>query len=137
MNKKAPKTFMDDRCPRQLEDMPESWCPLGVLRLKAIRNAGRELSEEEEANLPGCPWAVDHQLANYCFWKYISEYTGDKSPSDIEVASLMNISTETAKKTEKNAIQKFRESPEFIDLVEDKSGNSVQGRSEDDYTIIK
>jgi len=134
---KAPKTKMDDRCPRQLEDMPESWCPLAVLRLKAIRNAGRELTEQEEANLPGCPWAVDHQLANYCFWKYISEYTGDKAPSDMEIASLMNISTDTAKKTEKNAISKFRESPEFIDLVDDKDGNSVEGRSEDDYTIIK
>jgi hypothetical protein len=50
-----PAVKMDERCPRRLEEMPDSWCPLAVMRLKAIRNAGRELSEEEEALLPGVP----------------------------------------------------------------------------------
>lgn len=99
---------MDERCPRKLKTMPDTWCPLAVLRLKAIRNAGRELSEEEESMLPGCPWAIDHQLACYCFFKYLSEFTKEKNVSDVELAGLLNVSVETIKKIEKSALDKLR-----------------------------
>ncbi len=112
------KPAMDERCPRQLKSHPGSWCPLAVLRLKAIRNAGRELTEEEEAKLPGCPWAVNHQLANYCFFQYIREY-GDGAPSsDIEIASLLYLSTDTVKKVEKISLAKMREDVEFKEIKE-------------------
>src|SRR5271165_1541387 len=94
---------MDKRCPRSLESLPGSFCSLAVMRLRAIRTAGRELTEEEESKLPGCPWAVNHQLANYCFFKYVQDYTGDKSPSDVEIASLNCMSVDAVKKTEKAA----------------------------------
>ena len=115
---------MDARCPRQLDTVPESWCPLAVLRLKAIRNAGRELTEEEEEKLPGCSWAVDHQLANYCFFNYVADFASEKTPSDMEVASLLNVSVETIKKIEKVALEKMKNSPEFEgfscrDLIKD------------------
>lgn len=116
---------MDSRCPRSLEGMPEGFCPLAVMRLRAIRTAGRELTEEEEANLPGCPWAINHQLANYCFFKYIKEYSSDKPPSDIEVASLNCISVDTVKKTEKSALNKIRQTEEFQDLKDNLEGDSV------------
>src|SRR5579863_1393452 len=103
------KIKMDPRCPRALEKHPDSFCPLAVMRLKAIRNAGRELTEDEENKLPGCPWAVNHQLANYCFFKYITEYVDEKTPSDVEIASLNNVSIDTVKKTEKSALTKMRE----------------------------
>ena len=131
-----PAFKMDKRCPRRLEEMPESWCPLAVMRLKAIRNAGRELTEEEEALLPGCPWAIDHQLAHYCFFEYLSNYTSDKSVSDIELASLLNVSVDTVKKIEKNAINKMREHQSFSDLKSD--GEPVVGESEaPDYKIYR
>lgn len=110
---------MDKRCPRRLENMPDSWCPLAVLRLKAIRNAGRELSEDEEALLPGCPWAVDHQLAHYCFFEYLTKYTTEKSVSDIELAALLNVSVDTVKKIEKGALTKMRDHKSFSDLKSD------------------
>jgi hypothetical protein len=116
MSKKNCK--MDPRCPRALKSAPDTWCPLAVLRLKAIRNAGKELSEEEEAKLPGCPWAVNHQLANYCFFKYVSDYSHDKPPSDVEIASLNCVSVETVKKTEKVAINKLKELPELKSIKE-------------------
>lgn len=130
---------MDSRCPRALEDMPKEWCPLAVMRLRAIRTAGRELTEEEEAALPGCPWAVNHQLANYCFFKYISEYAGDKPPSDVEVASLNCVSVETVKKTEKTALAKIREREEFKSLKENMDGDSVveEHVTDDDYKIYR
>lgn len=130
---------MDERCPRQLEEMPDSWCPLAVQRLKAIRNAGRELSEEEEAALPGCPWAVDHQLANYCFFKYIAEYSADKPLSDMEIASLNNISIDTVKRTEKSALHKIRESRDFKTIREEHKGEAIvpDSSSDDDYKIFR
>jgi len=133
------KCKMDRRCPRQLGDMPNTWCPLGVLRLKAIRNAGRELTEEEEANLPGCVWSVNHQLANYCFFKYIEEYAADKPPSDVEVASLNCISVETVKKTEKSALSKIREAEQFKSIKEQYSDESIieDSTSEEDYKIYR
>jgi hypothetical protein len=107
---------MDTRCPRNLKNMPETWCPLAVLRLKAIRNAGRELTEEEESKLQGCSWAVDHQLANYCFFKYIEEFTPSRNTSDIELAALLNVSVETIKKTEKSALSKLKNNESFTSL---------------------
>jgi hypothetical protein len=130
---------MDPRCPRGLENLPESFCPLAVMRLRAIRTAGRELTEEEEAKLPGCPYSVSHQLSNYCFFKYIKEFTGDKPPSDAEVASLNCISVEAVKKTEKTALNKIRATEEFKDLKESMNGESVveERHSDDDYKIYR
>lgn len=133
---KAPTPKMDDRCPRKLDEMLDSWCPLAVLRLKAIRNAGRELTEEEEALLPGCPWAIDHQLAHYCFFSYLTTYTTEKSVSDIELAALLNVSVETVKKIEKTALTKMREHKSFSDLKS--GGEAVVSESEpQDYKIYR
>ena len=130
---------MDSRCPRSLAKLPDSFCPLAVMRLRAIRTAGRELTEEEESKLPGCPWAVNHQLANYCFFKYIKEFSGDKPPSDVEVASLNCISVEAVKKTEKTALNKIRDTEQFKDLKESLNGESVvtEHLSDDDYKIYR
>jgi hypothetical protein len=127
---------MDTRCPRKLEGMLDSWCPLSVLRLKAIRNAGRELSEEEEALLPGCPWSVDHQLAHYCFFQYLTQFTSEKSISDVELAALLNVSVETVKKIEKIALLKMREHKAFSVLKS--NGEQVVSESEpQDYKIYR
>ena len=128
---------MDCRCPRQLEDMPTKWCELAVLRLKAVRNAGGELSEEDEAKLPGCPWSVDHQLANYCFFKYISEFGEDKAPSDIEIAALMNVSVDTVKKLEKSGLTKIREDESFKAIKELHGDEPIVVERDDSFTILK
>lgn len=125
---------MDKRCPRQLENMPDSWCALAVLRLKAIRNAGRELTEEEESKLPGCQWSVDHQLAGYCFFKYLATYTSDKQLSDIEIAALLNVSVETVKKIEKTALSKMKNSEELSGV---KDSGPVVEEKDVDYIIHK
>lgn len=116
---------MDDRCPRKLNRVPGKWCELAVMRLKAIRQAGKELSEQEEEKLPGCPWAVNHQLANYCFFKYIKDYAMDKPPTDVEIAALNCISVDTVKKTEKNGLLKIRAAEEFVNLKQSLDGDLV------------
>ena len=130
---------MDSRCPRTLETFPETFCPLAVMRLRAIRTAGRELSEEEEAKLPGCPWSVNHQMSNYCFFDYIKNFSGDKPPSDVEIASLNCMSVDAVKRTEKTALNKIRETEQFKDLKESLDGESIvtEHLSDEDYKIYR
>lgn len=131
---------MDPRCPRKLKNHPKRWCPLAVMRLKALRNSDKELTEEEENNLPGCPWAVNHQLANYCFFKYAAEYLNSESPpSDSEIAHFNNISQETVKKTVKQAIKKGQNLNSIKELMDSSNGDNIL--SDDDpessYSVIK
>lgn len=127
---------MDGRCPRQLKCMPTKWCELAVLRLKAIRNAGRELSEEEEDCLPGCKWAVDSQMAHYCFFQYLAEFSQEKNISDVELAALLNVSIETIKKIEKTGLSKMRDHQSFSSL-KIKDEQVVPDSSPEDYKIYR
>ncbi len=132
------KTKMDSRCPRSLAEMPESFCPLAVMRLRAIRTAGRELTEEEENALPGCPWAVNSQTANYCFFKHIDEFASEQTLSDVEVAALNCLSVDTVKRVEKEAMNKIKSREEFANLRKDLNGESifeVGSSSDGDYEI--
>ena len=131
---------MDKRCPRKLDEQPTLWCPLAVLRLKALRNAGKKLTAEEENKLPGCQWAVNHQMANYCFFNYISQYLDDnKLPSDKEIAHLMNISQDAVKKIQKSALEKIRNVEEFKQIKEIYKDEAIVGdKSQDDtYAIMR
>lgn len=108
------KRKMDPRCPRKLDELPCEYCPLAVLRLKAVRNNPEELPEEQESLLPGCDWAVNHQMSNYCFFKYTSEYLSTP-PSDKEIAHMNNVSVETVKNATKKALEKVKE----FELIKD------------------
>lgn len=124
---------MDSRCPRQLTTMPGTFCSLAVQRLKALRHAGKELTEEEEASCQGCPYALNHQLANYCFFKFISEFTPDDKPlSEMEIAHFLNISTDTVKRVEKKALQRMRESEAFKEVLDTADGDQIMSDSDPD-----
>jgi len=99
---------MDQRCPRHLEDYPDSWCYSAVMRLKSIRNADHELSEEEESKLPGCPWSINCGVANYCFFYYVQVIIPERQLTDIEIAGLLNISVDSVRKIERSALSKLR-----------------------------
>lgn len=105
---------MDSRCPRKLDELPCEFCPLAVLRLKALRNSNHELTEEEENKLPGCPWSINHQMSNYCFFNYLKDYLSE-APSDKEIAHMNNLSVETIKSVEKKAIESIK----HMDIIED------------------
>jgi hypothetical protein len=126
----------ESRCPRQLDKLPDTWCPLGALRLKAIRTLGREPTEKEEAGLPGCKWAVSHQLSGYCWFKYESQYMPDSPPSDQEAAALLCLTPETIRKTSENAIEKIRKS-KFVEDLKKQHGQDpvVEDSSEEDNSI--
>lgn len=130
---------MDERCPRRLTNMPDSFCPLAVQRLRAIRTVGKELTEEEESKLGGCCWAVNSQTANYCFFKYIDEFASNQTLSDVEVAALNCLSVETVKKVEKEAMNKIKNCEEFANLGKQLNGESIfeDSSSDGDYQIGK
>lgn len=88
--------------------MTKEWCPLAVLRLKALRAAKKELSEVEEATLPGCGWAIDDQLSGYCWFAYEAYNMPETPPADVDIAAMLHVSTDTVKKTADRAIQKIQ-----------------------------
>jgi hypothetical protein len=125
MLEKPPKKI-DQRCLRNLDSMPETWCALAVQRLKALRHAGKELTEEEEEKLPGCKYAVNHQLANYCFFKLVEDFIPeDHNFSDMEVAHFLNVSIDTIKKVEKKAVQRMRDSHTFKEIIDIHDGDQI------------
>lgn len=116
---------MDKRCPRNLEYLPESFCPLAVGRLKVLRHSEKELTEEEENKIGYCPYAVNHQMANYCFFKLIAEHMPDtRNFTPVEIAHFTNLSVETVNKIEKQALKNIKKSESFsdIDSLEDVDG---------------
>lgn len=130
MQKKSNKK-MDKRCPRQLDELPCNFCPLAVQRLKALRHSEQELTEEEEALLPGCPWAVNHQLANYCFFSMIEDFLPDRQLSDQEIAHFCNLSIEEVKKIEKKSVSKIKKTEAFKEVIEEFDGDKIMDDSTD------
>ena len=131
---------MDSRCPRRLKDFPTNWCPLAVLRLKMLRTVGRELTEEEEYKCTGCNYAINHQLANYCFFNYVANFLNEAvPPSEVEIAHLLNISVDSVKKYQKKALEKLREAPEFKQLSEMYENDHVVDdmSSKETYSIVR
>ncbi len=130
---------LDSRCPRQLKSFPKTFCEMAVIRLKLLRNSTKELTEEEETKLPGCAWAINNQASCYCFFKYVANTPSDKNISDIELAHLLNISVESIKKTEKEAIQKLKASASMEELKGLMDGDSVVSDhdSDSEYSILR
>ena len=128
-----PKIKMDPRCPRRLSCHPDTYCPLAVLRLKQLRQADKELTEEEESKLPGCCWAINHQMSCYCFFKYAHDYLdGGDPPRDVEIAHMNSISVESVKKTAKEALEKVKKSDLMTQIAESYNGEGVIDHRDDD-----
>lgn len=109
---------MDPRCPRQLKQLPRRFCPLAVQRLKAIRYSDKELTEEEEANLPGCKWAVYDQMSNYCFFSLINDLANRQQLADVEIAHIVGLSGNTIRTIEKQAINKIKNDEAIKEIIE-------------------
>jgi hypothetical protein len=131
------KSRFCERCPRKLDALPDGWCPLAVLRLKSLRTLGREATEEEEAGMQGCNWALDHQMSGYCWFKYESQYLSEISTSDADIAAALNISVDTVKKTAEKALQQIKDSKEIKEIRKAYGTEAVvpQNYSMDDETV--
>ena len=126
----------EERCIRKLESLPQGWCPAAVMRLKYLKSLGREPTEEDEKNAPGCPWAVSVQLAGYCWFIYEAKYLPDQPLSDQDIAANLNVSPETVKETHDNAIKKLQNNIEIKEIRSVYGEDSVIGDSSPDDDSI-
>lgn len=125
------------KCPRKLDSLPTEWCPLAVLRLKALRSSKKELSEADEAKQPGCPWAINDQMSGYCWFVY-EAYNMPESPmSDVDIAAMLHVSTDTVKKTAERAMDKVRSTKEIKEIKDSFKDESIveESLSLEDETV--
>ena len=144
------KDRFKSRCPLQLSDLPKSWesggqrlhyCPLAVTRLKAIRAKraeGSKVSEEEEAGLPGCPYAVKSQMSGYCGFIYEARFMPDTPLLDSEISAMLDIPVEQVKIAAESALAKIKLNPEIIEIKSAAGDSSVveERLSHDDEYIF-
>lgn len=126
-----------NRCPRKLKELPETWCPLAVKRLKWLRSLGREPTQEEEETAIGCSWATQDQMSCYCWFVYEAKFLSESPKTDAEIAALLNLSVETVKKTAEGALQKLQSASFVVEIKRDSDGERVieERLGVDDETI--
>jgi hypothetical protein len=125
-----------NKCPLKLEGLPKSWesggqrlhyCPLAVVRLKAIkaaRAAGSELTEKEEARLPGCPYAIKSQMSGYCF--FIQEACSPDTPMlDADISAVLDIPVEQVKLAAETALKKLQLDSIIVEIKEALDSGSI------------
>jgi len=117
-------------CPLQMQNLPKHWasggqklhyCPVAVTRLKAIRAAradGKVLTQEEEAQLPGCPWAVKSQMSGYCWFIYEAISMPEQPTLDADIAAILDLPVDQVKSCALSAAQKILSNPEVTSLKE-------------------
>jgi hypothetical protein len=112
-----------EKCPRKLEKLPESWCPLAVMRLKYMKTIQGEISEDQETKIPGCPFYIANQLSNYCFFIYEAKNL-DHPMSDLEIANLLGISVDAVKRAGHSGLEKIKNNSSITELKEALKGES-------------
>ena len=86
--------------------------------------------------MPGCPWAIAHQLSGYCWFKYEAHFMNDSPSSDLDIAALLQISVDTVKKTSEKGISKLQDKTNVSELKELFNGDGViTDSSENDDSI--
>lgn len=130
---------MDSRCVRRLKKLPQEFCPAAVARLRwreefdvGAGNKKKEPTEQDEANAPGCPWAVKSHKDMFCFFKAIANC--DESYTDAQIAHLLGLKEITIKRIRKRAMAKIadhKELKEMKDLYE--GGPIVEEKLYDPY----
>jgi len=114
---------MDSRCIRRLKTPPQEFCPAAIARLRWQDQLGREPTEEDEKNAPGCPWSIRNHEHNYCFFKAYSENREELINS--QIAHMLGVSEATIKKTYDKAIRKASQVPAIKQIKELYAGEQI------------
>jgi hypothetical protein len=85
--------------------MPDTPCSMG----KPVKNARGRVVQE-----PACPWWIDSEKHNYCFWKFIQENSLPNGKMDSllqnEIAQTFGCSSTKIHFIVKDAVQKLKAS---------------------------
>lgn len=95
-------------CPQKLGYFPETACPLG------------KYSAETKDTEKGCPWYVNSEQDNYCFWKWVRRVSNEEGFMEPllqhEISELLCMSTTKIHASFKEALEIIQEYEEFEDL---------------------
>jgi hypothetical protein len=131
------KERFKNKCLLKLQDLPKNWssggqklhyCPLAVTRLKAVRAAradGRSLTQEEEANLPGCPWAVKAQMSGYCWFIFEATQMADAPMSESDIAAILDLPVDQVKSASNSSLTKIQEDPQIVEIKSSMGSEAV------------
>lgn len=101
--KKSKKSRFCEVCPRKLNNLPDSPCPLALVRMELIKAGKRE-----SPDLPGCPYAITERRHNYCFWSLVnSDSFGPMSSK--EISKSLSLTSAQIEKAEKSAISSLKD----------------------------
>lgn len=127
-------------CVLQLPTLPKHWasggqklhyCPLAVTRLKAIRAAraeGKVLTQEEEAQLPGCPWAIKSQMSGYCWFIYEATSMPEHTTLDADIAAILDLPVDQVKSSAASGVQKILSNPDISSLKDALASGTSESR---------
>lgn len=123
----AKPTRFQQTCPRKLEKLPNTHCPLAVESIEAIK-AG-------QPDKVTCPFFVNDMHSNYCFWKYMDE-DGEAIDSARRIAQLNVMQEAEVKEIISNTAETILESvnTEDIQLFKEAVYEAMPEASYDIYT---
>jgi hypothetical protein len=109
------KRNFNNICIRGLKIPPPTPCALGRQRAES------ELHNKNKESHSGCPWFVNSEEHNYCFWSLAQEMDGQQLP-DKEIAKLNCLETSEVERVVQTALKKLQNnvhaSPEIQDWIE-------------------
>ena len=119
-----------ERCPRRLNNTPDSPCTLGMEYAESQAEDRRKRDVDER----GCLWGISSAAHNYCFWKYAE--TLDEPVPDEEISALLGLTKSGIDKTLSSAIEKLKKIKDTEELLELKEVIlDVISRQEADNTV--
>lgn len=131
-DKAKAKSRFNQVCPRRLNSLPDSPCPLALERINAIQNQKDKRGKDIDT-LRGCSWYCTSSDANYCFFSQINEDPGPYSDEDIAAQLSMttaqvakNFELGTAKLRSQKDTEEMQELKEsLLDVASRESDNTV------------
>lgn len=123
----AKPTRFQQTCPRKLDKLPATACPLAVESIEAIK-AG----QPEKVT---CPFFVNDLHSNYCFWKFMDE-DGEAIDSARRLAQLNVMQEAEVKEIIANTAKTILKSvdPEDVQLFKESVYEAIPEASYDIYT---
>lgn len=101
--RKNKKSRFCEVCPRKLNNLPDSPCPLALVRMELIKAGKRE-----SPDLPGCPYAITERRHNYCFWS-LADSDSFGAMSSKEISKSLSLTSAQIEKAEKSAVQSLKD----------------------------
>lgn len=101
-----------ESCIRKLKHLPKKPCPKGQTNFNQKNN----LQHKDKL----CPWYINDEKYNYCFWKYVNDASDDKGQMPIlcyrEIGEFLGLSSSTVGITVRDCLEKLKEIPECKEI---------------------